>query len=86
VNLLTTERQHIIIVTFSAAICVKTMQTLEQTLSESCDWAIRRVESLTEEEKHDDAFCIVQEFCEWLPEDEQEHDIYSLEWLGEDSD
>ena len=80
------ERQHIIIVTFLAVICVKTMQTLEQTLRESCDWAIRRVELLTEQHKHDDAFSIVQEFEEWLPEDAEEHDIYSLEWLGEDSD
>ena len=80
------ERQHIIIVTFLAVICVKTMQTLEQTLRESCDWAIQRVELLTEEHKHDDAFSIVQEFEEWLPEDEQDHEIFSLEWLGEDSD
>ena len=80
------EKQHIIIATFLAVICVKTMQTLEQTLRESCDWAIRRVDFLTEEHKYDDAFSIVQEFEEWLPEDEEEHDIYSLEWLGEDSD
>ena len=80
------EKQHTIIAIFLAVICVKTMQTLEQTLRESCDWAIRRVELLTEQHKHDDAFSIVQEFEEWLPEDAEEHDIYSLEWLGEDSD
>tara|TARA_Y100001963_G_scaffold23439_1_gene31078 strand:- start:154 stop:348 length:195 start_codon:yes stop_codon:yes gene_type:complete len=62
------------------------MQTLEQTLRESCDWAIRRVELLTEEHKHDDAFSIVQEFEEWLPEDAEDHEIFSLQWLGEDSD
>ena len=80
------EKQHTIIAIFLAVICVKTMQTLEQTLRESCVWAIRRVELLTEQHKHDDAFSIVQEFEEWLPEDAEEHDIYSLEWLGEDSD
>ena len=62
------------------------MQSLEQTLWESSDWAIKRVESLTEEQKHDDAFCIVQEFCEWLDEEDDEQEIFSLEWLGEESD
>ena len=87
------EKQHIIIVIFSAVICVKTMQTLEQTLEESCNWSRERIHVLCENGKVeettksvDDAFAIFSEFEEWYDENADDHEIFSLEWLGEDSD
>tara|TARA_B100000902_G_C26507710_1_gene527032 strand:+ start:252 stop:446 length:195 start_codon:yes stop_codon:yes gene_type:complete len=61
------------------------METLEQTLRHTHDWTIERVEFLSKEDRHDDAFCIVQEFCEWLDPDAEDHDIFSMEYIGKGS-
>ena len=62
------------------------MQTLEQTLEQTHDWVIDRVDILTENELEEDAFSIVQEFSEWLDPDKEDHDICSLEYIGEDGE
>ena len=54
------------------------METLQQTL--------KRVEFLSEKDMHDDAFCIVQEFSEWLDPDVDDHDVFSMEYIGTGSD
>ncbi len=65
------------------------MATLQQTLRQSHDWAIDRITFLTEKGNHDqleDAFAIEREFDEWLNPEVDDHDVYSLEYIGEGSE
>ena len=65
------------------------MVTLEQTLRQSHDWAIDRITILCETEDFDsieDAFAIEREFDEWLSVDIGQHNVYSLEYIGEGSE
>lgn len=59
------------------------MKTLEQTLRQSHDWAIDRIHYLSGEMNIDDAYAIQSEFSEWLDSNIPEHDIFSLEYLGD---
>lgn len=59
------------------------MVTLEQTLRTLHDWAIDRIHLLCEEKNIEDAHAIQSEFSEWLNPDIPEHDIFSLEYIGE---
>ena len=61
------------------------METLEQTLRYTHDWTLKRVEFLSKKNKHDDAYCIVEEFSEWLEPDVEDHDVFSMEYIGEGS-
>ena len=61
------------------------MITLEQTLRTSHDWAIDRIHILSDKKDYDDAHAIQSEFSEWLNPDIPDHDIFSLEYIG-DSD
>ena len=83
------------------------METLENTLEITHDWAVDRIHKLSEsyinlssdengkiEESDstyksldllDDAFSIQQEFAEWLNPDISDHDILSLEYIGDDN-
>lgn len=62
---------------------LNTMTTLEKTLRQSHDWAIDRIHYLSEM-NIDDAYAIQAEFSEWLNPDIPEHDIFSLEYLGDE--
>lgn len=57
------------------------MVTLEQTLRQTHDWAIDRIHTLSEQDL-EDARSIQLEFSEWLNPDIEDHDIYSLEYIG----
>ena len=59
------------------------MVTLEQTLRTSHDWAVDRFHSLCEQKDYEDAHAIQSEFSEWLNPDIDNHDIFSLEYIGE---
>jgi len=64
------------------------METLESTLRQVHDWSIDRIHELSEEfseslEELDDAFAIQQEFAEWLNPNISDHDILSLEYIGD---
>jgi hypothetical protein len=61
------------------------METLEKTLRTSHDWAVDRIHFLCEEKDYEDAHAIQSEFSEWLNPDIPDHDIFSLEYIG-DSD
>ena len=61
------------------------METLEKTLRQTHDWAIDRIHTLSEKDI-DGAQAIQSEFREWLNPDIVDHDIYSLEYIGEDND
>ena len=62
------------------------METLEKTLKQSHDWAIDRIYFLCEEKNIEDAHAIQSEFSEWLNPDIPEHDVFSLEYIGEGDD
>jgi hypothetical protein len=61
------------------------MATLEQTLRNTHDWAIDRIHTLSEKDI-ENAHAIQSEFSEWLNPNISDHDIYSLEYLGENDD
>jgi len=64
------------------------METLESTLSQIHDWAVDRIHELCERDKEisltmDDAYAIQCEFSEWLDPKVTDHDIFSLEYIGD---
>ncbi len=62
---------------------LNTMVTLEVTLKQSHDWAIDRMHFLCDEKNIEDAHAIQSEFSEWLNPDILEHDVFSLEYIGD---
>jgi len=65
------------------------MDTLEETLRLSHDWALNRIHELSEGSninKVNDAMSIHREFKEWFDPKSEEHDIFSLEFIGEGSE
>ena len=61
------------------------METLKKTLRQSHDWAVDRIHFLCEN-NIEDAHAIQSEFSEWLNPDIPEHDVFSLEYIGEEDD
>jgi len=65
------------------------MVTLEQTLQETHDWVVDRMHTLCEIETYDvldsveNAHALQCEFAEWLNPSIEDHEIYSLEYLGD---
>jgi hypothetical protein len=59
------------------------MEILEKTLKKSHDWAIDRIHFLCENDDYDNAQAIQSEFSEWLNPDIPEHDVFSLQYIGE---
>jgi len=65
------------------------MVTLEETLRASHDWVIDRIHYLTERDLErdplmEDAHALRCEFDEWLNPNIKDHDIVSLEFIGDD--
>ena len=60
-----------------------TMTILELTLRNSHDWAIDRIHFLCELQEDENAYAIQSEFSEWMNPNIDEHDIFSLEYLGD---
>lgn len=58
------------------------METLEETLRQTHDWAIDRIHTICEEDI-EDAYAIQAEFREWFNEDILHHEIISLEFIGD---
>ena len=61
------------------------METLENTLLKTHDWAVDRIHTLCELSL-EDAYSIQCEFSEWLDPNVEEHDIFSLEYIGDKDD
>lgn len=59
------------------------MSELNKSLRISHDWAIDRIHTLCDNKSYDDAQAIQIEFHEWLNPGIEEHDIYSLEYIGD---
>ena len=62
---------------------LNTMVNLETTLKQSHDWAVDRMNFLCDKKNIEDAHAIQSEFSEWLNPDIPEHDVFSLEYIGE---
>ena len=65
------------------------MEDLEETLRFSRDWALQRMHVLSEGSdvnKVNDAMSIHREFSEWFDPKAEDHDIFSLEFIGEGSE
>ena len=67
------------------------MATLKQTVNDTHDWSIDRMNDLCTDgdiEQLKDAVSIRQEFAEWLLREDKNvnHDIVSLEYMGEGSE
>ena len=65
------------------------MVSLEQTLRQTHDWAIERITLLCDKGNHDqmeDAFALEKEFDDWIRTGVDNHEIYSLEYIGTGSD
>jgi hypothetical protein len=66
------------------------MEILEKTLQVTHDWAVDRMHTLCDMKTDDvlksveDSHAIQSEFAEWLDPNIEDHEIYSLEYLGED--
>jgi len=65
------------------------METLEDTLKQTHDWAVDRLHTLCANTSDDvlesveNAHALQAEFAEWLDPTVEDHDIYSCEYLGE---
>lgn len=63
------------------------MATLIETLRTNHDWAIDRIHFLcdqNEEYEYQNAYAVQKEFSEWLDPSIEEHDIVSLDYIGEE--
>ena len=65
------------------------MEILEKTLQKTHEWAVDRMHILCDMKSDDvlksveDAHAIQSEFAEWLDPNLEDHEIYSLEYLGD---
>ena len=65
------------------------MEILEKTLQVTHEWAVDRMHILCDMKSEDvlksieDAHAIQSEFAEWLDPNLEDHEIYSLEYLGD---
>ncbi len=90
------ELQHTIIATFLDVTCERIMEALsplERTLKETHEWSLQRMHSLCTKSVDlrdidllDNANAIRHEFDEWLDPAGLDHDIISLEYIGEGSE
>lgn len=62
------------------------MDTLETTLRQSHDWALNRIHTLYDKKCIENAYAIQSEFSEWLNPDISDHEIFSLEFIGDKND
>ena len=66
------------------------MDILDRTIAEAHEWARMRIATLTHSSNKElnalDEKCIREEFREWLDSKDEEHDVFSLEYIGEGSE
>ena len=65
------------------------MVTLEQTLEHTHNWVVDRLHTFCDTETDDllavieDAHALQSEFSEWLDPNTEDHEIFSLEYIGD---
>ena len=63
------------------------MATLDSTVRLAHDWALDRINSMSKDvESIQDAYSILREFEEWIEPDTESNEIFSLEYIGDDSE
>ena len=63
------------------------METLDSTVRLAHDWALDRINSMSKDvESIQDAYSILREFEEWIEPDTESNEIFSLEYIGDDSE
>ena len=62
------------------------MEEIEDTLRHSHEWVMNRINQLCEENKYKNARALKKEFNEWLNPRIEEHNIFSLKFLGDEHD
>ena len=65
---------------------IHSMTTLEQTLRTSYDWAVNRINILNKNLNNTDAEAIRSEFNEWMDPNIEDHDVFSLEYIGDEDE
>ncbi len=58
------------------------MATLVQTLKLTHDWAVDRIHTICDDDL-ENAQAIQSEFSEWLNPNIDDHDVFSLEYIGD---
>ena len=80
------ELQHTIIATYWDAICEKIMETFNDELKDTREWALDRIVELCNYGEYQDVMngnAIRQEFMEWIVVEEDELDVLSMEYLDD---
>ena len=64
------------------------METLEQTMKRTYKWSLNRITDLCSKDIDDvyNAVSIHEEFSEWLHGEHDDHDVFSLTYIGEGSE
>ena len=63
------------------------METLDSTVKFAHDWALDRINLMTKDvESIHDAYSILREFEEWIEPDTESHEIFSLTYIGDESE
>ena len=63
------------------------MATLDSTIRKTHDWALDRINLMSKDvESIQDAYSILREFEEWIEPDTESNEIFSLEYIGDDSE
>ena len=67
------------------------METLQQTMRRTYKWSLNRIKDLCADSNSDindvyDAVSIHEEFSEWLHNENDDHDVFSLTYIGEGSE
>ena len=78
--------QSIIIATYWDAICEKIMETFNDKLKDTREWALDRIVELCNQGNFKDVMngdAIRQEFNEWIVVEEDELDVLSMEYLDD---
>jgi hypothetical protein len=60
------------------------METLANSLRISHDWALERIDILNNKYNYEDSLAIKQEFSEWFNPEIEEHDVFSVIYMGEE--
>ncbi len=60
------------------------MASSEKILQINHNWVTERIHTLCQDDRTiDDAYALTQEFDEWLDPEDNEHDILSLDFIGD---
>ena len=63
------------------------MANLQKILNDNHIWVTDRIHTLCQDDENiEDAYALTREFDEWLNTSQDDHDIFSIEYIGEGSE